>query len=143
MADCLILPPDFLPEIIAHARSRYPEEVCGIIAGIDGVGVALYRGRNISPAPNATYELDYDTLSRMLDFEDAGLTLVAIYHSHPHGPETPSLTDIAHAYYSDSVYLIVSLAAPDQPVVRGFRITDRRALEAAIIVLGAERAEIV
>jgi hypothetical protein len=32
------------------------------------------------------------------------------------------------------VYLIVSLATPDQPVVRGFRITDRRAREAAIIV---------
>ena len=63
----------------------------------------------------------------MIDFEDAGLKLAAIYHSHPRGPETPSPTDIACAIYPDSVYLIVSLATPDRPVVKGFRITDRSA----------------
>ncbi len=76
----------------------------------------------------------------MIDFEDAGLELVAIYHSHPRGPETPSPSDIAHAFYPDSVYLIVSLAMPDQPMVRGFRITDRRAREVAIIVGDDEKA---
>ena len=79
-----------------------------------------------------TYELDHDTLARVFDFEDAGLELVAIYHSHPRGPETPSPTDIAHAYYSESVYLIVSLATPDWPVVRGFRITNEGVREIAV-----------
>ena len=110
-------------QIVEHARSGYPAEVCGLVAGRDGVATAAYPGRNISPTPADTYELDHDTLARVFDFEDAGLELVAIYHSHPRGPETPSPTDIAHAYYSESVYLIVSLATPDRPVVRGFRIT--------------------
>jgi hypothetical protein len=38
------------------------------------------------------------------------------------------------------VYLTVSLATPYQSVVRGFRITDRGAREAAIIVEGDENA---
>jgi hypothetical protein len=35
---------------------------------------------------------------------------------------------------------MVSLATPDRPVVRGFRITDRRAPETAIIVEDDEDA---
>jgi proteasome lid subunit RPN8/RPN11 len=70
----------------------------------------------------------------------AGWWSAAIYHSRPRGSETPSPTDLAHAYYSESAYLIVSLATPDQPVVRGFRITDRRAREAAIIAEDDEDA---
>ena len=110
-------------QIVEHARSGYPAEVCGLVAGRGGVATAAYPGRNISPTPAVTYELDHDTLARVFEFEDAGLELAAIYHSHPRGPETPSPTDIAHAFYPDSVYLIVSLATPDRPVVRGFRIT--------------------
>jgi proteasome lid subunit RPN8/RPN11 len=121
-------------QIVAHAQSGYPHEVCGLVAGRDGVATAAYSGRNISPTPAVAYELDHDTLARIFDFEDAGLELIAIYHSHPRSPETPSPTDIAHAFYPDSVYLIVSLATPEFPVVRGFRITDRRAQEVAIIV---------
>ena len=119
-------------QIVEHARSGYPAEVCGLVAGRDGVATAAYPGRNISPTPADTYELDHDTLARVFDFEDAGLELVAIYHSHPRGPETPSPTDIAHAYYSESVYLIVSLATPDRPVVRGFRITVEGVREVAL-----------
>ena len=91
-----------------------------------------YPGRNISPTPAVAYELDHDTLARVFEFEDAGLELVAIYHSHPHGPETPSPTDIAQAFYPDSGYLIVSLATPDWPVVRGFRITVEGVREIAL-----------
>jgi proteasome lid subunit RPN8/RPN11 len=109
--------------IVEHARRGYPAEVCGLVAGRDGVATAAYPGRNISPTPADTYELDHDTLARVFDFEDAGLELVAIYHSHPHGPDRPSLTDIASAAYPDSVHLIVSLAAPDEPKLMGFRIS--------------------
>jgi proteasome lid subunit RPN8/RPN11 len=119
-------------QIVAHARAGYPDEVCGLLAGRGEVATAAYPGRNISPTPAVTYELDHNTLARVFDFEDAGLELVAIYHSHPRGPETPSPTDIAHAYYSESVYLILSLATPDWPVVRGFRITNEGVREIAV-----------
>ncbi len=110
--------------IIAHAREGFPDEVCGIIAGRDGAATAFYRGRNVSPTPRVTYELDAATLMRQIEFEEQGLTLAALYHSHPAGPETPSPTDVARAFYPESVYLICSLADPARPVVRGFRIAD-------------------
>ena len=128
----LSLPAEIAAQIVEHAQSGYPDEVCGLVTGRDGVATAVYPGRNISPTPADTYELDHYTLARMIDYEDAGLELVAIYHSHPCGPETPSPTDIAHAYYSESVYLIVSLATSDRPVVRGFRIAEERVREIAI-----------
>ena len=118
-------------QIIEHAQSGYPDEVCGLVAGRGGVATTVYPGRNISPTPAVAYELDHDTLARIVDFEDAGLELAAIYHSHPRGPETPSPTDIAHAYYAESVYLIVSLASPEFPVIRGFRITNQKVREVA------------
>jgi proteasome lid subunit RPN8/RPN11 len=132
--DCFTLSPEFLAKIVAHARAGYPEEVCGLVAGDAGRATAIYPGRNISPTPQTTYELDHATLARQIDFEETGLSLAAIYHSHPLGPETPSPTDIARAFYPASIYLIVSLATPDRPVVRGFRITDRGVREVAIIV---------
>jgi proteasome lid subunit RPN8/RPN11 len=125
-----------LEKIIAHAREGCPEEICGIIAGKEGVGDVLYRGRNVSPTPRVAYELDEATLVRQIEFEEQGLTLAALYHSHPAGPETPSPTDVKRAFYPDSVYLICSLADPARPVVRGFRIADGRVTEVRLDVPG-------
>ena len=119
--------------IIAHARAGYPAEVCGIISGRAGVGVELFPGRNVSPTPTVAYELDIETLARQVRFEDEGLTLAAIYHSHPAGPEVPSATDVSRAFYPDSVYLICSLAEPGRPVLRGFRIIGGRADEIRLV----------
>jgi len=122
IAESFRLVPGLAEEIIRHARAGYPEEICGIIAGKDGVGTALYRGRNVSPTPRVAYELDAATLARQIDFEEEGLELVAIYHSHPAGPATVSPTDVSQAFYPHCVYLVCSLADPAHPSLRGFRI---------------------
>jgi proteasome lid subunit RPN8/RPN11 len=129
----LLLPGEIVAEIIAHAQIGYPDEVCGIIAARSGVGVALYRGQNVSPTRQTAYELDAETLARQIEFEEQGLTLAAIYHSHPAGPETPSPTDVARAFYPDSVYIICSLAEPDRPSVRGFRIVNGQVQEVLLV----------
>lgn len=126
------LAPGMVSEIIAHARAGYPEEVCGIISGQADRAIALYRGHNIVSTPRVAYELDTDTLMRLLDFEEEGLELAAIYHSHPSGPETPSPADVAQAYYPDAVYIICSLKDPLRPTVRGFRIVDGVVSEAEL-----------
>jgi len=124
MSEVFVFGGGMCEEIIAHARAGFPGEVCGIISGRDGVAVELHRGRNISPWPRTTYEMDVETLTKQIAFDDAGLMLAAIYHSHPAGPSTPSPTDIARAFYPDSVYIICSLADVAQPSLRGFRIVD-------------------
>jgi proteasome lid subunit RPN8/RPN11 len=123
------IPAAMAAEIVAHAQAGYPEEVCGIIAGRDAEAMTLYRGRNVSSTPQVTYELDIDTLALQIGFEAEGFQLVGIYHSHPHGPDIPSVTDIAQAYYPDAVYIICSMIDPTRPSLRGFRIGSRDAIE--------------
>lgn len=122
---------ELVAEIVAHGRECYPEEACGIIAGVGNHGTALHRGYNRSSTPRVAFELDPETLARQLEFESAGLTMSAIYHSHPAGPETPSELDIRRASegYPDSLQIICSLADPGSPVVRAFRTADGRVTE--------------
>ncbi len=131
-AAVLYLPAGLAAQIVSHAQQGFPEEVCGLVAGRWGCAMEVYPGRNISPTPRVAYELDHETVARLIDFEDAGLELVAIYHSHPAGPEVPSEADIARAAYPDAVYLIVSLVEPTHPVLRGFRIVEGRVREVEI-----------
>lgn len=128
----LELPEALRAEIISHSLTGWPEEVCGLLAGRDGAALELHRGRNVSPTPRVAYELDTDTLARQIAFYDAGLELVAIYHSHPAGPEAPSPTDISQATYPDAVYLICSLADWQSPVLRGFVIREGSVEEVAV-----------
>ena len=88
----------------------------------------------MSPKPRVTYELDVDTLALQINFDTVGLDLVGIYHSHPGGPETPSATDIAQAYYPDAVYIICSLSDPVRSSLRGFRIVDGQASEVKLVI---------
>ena len=46
----------------------------------------------------------------------------AIYHSHPETPARPSAEDIRLGLTPDVSYVIVSLAEPDRPVLKSFKI---------------------
>ena len=131
--DSYELAPELADEIGAHARESYPEEACGIIAGAGNSGCRLYHGRNLSPTPNVAFTLDPDTLARQLEFEEAGLEMTAIYHSHPTGPETPSQIDVDQAFYPDSVTIVCSLEDVRNPVLRAFRISGGLAREIPLV----------
>jgi proteasome lid subunit RPN8/RPN11 len=61
--------------------------------------------------------------------------LIAIFHSHPHGPAEPSKTDIERAYYPEVAHLIVSLAELERPQAVAFRILDGEALAIELHVI--------
>jgi [CysO sulfur-carrier protein]-S-L-cysteine hydrolase len=136
------LAPTLVEEILAHARKCYPEEACGIIAGTGFHGSKLYRGCNRSPTPLVAFELDPETLALQMEFENAGLTMTAIYHSHPAGPEILSELDIQRAFegYPSSVYIVCSLADCGCPVLRAFRIADSRVAEVSLVWAAAATA---
>lgn len=97
----------------AHARRDAPAECVGAIGGYvrpDGLHAqALYPLPNIAPNPVRHYLADPGHLLRALRAMQAeGLSLVALYHSHPNGPATPSRTDTRLAAYSVP-YLIADL----------------------------------
>jgi len=109
-----------LEQIIAQACADAPMETCGLMAGRDG------RVERVLPVPNVLrsrveYRMDGQEFADAMvacDFEP-----LAIYHSHPQGPSIPSPTDIAQAFYPDSVYIIISLGQ-EPPSVRAFRIVE-------------------
>ncbi len=110
--------------MIAHAHAEYPNECCGLLAGRGPRVEYLFRGRNADQSPY-TYRLDpQEQLRFFKDIDARGLELVGIYHSHTQSPAYPSRTDVAKAFYPDAVYVIVSLADSQAPVVRAFRIRD-------------------
>ncbi|SMB94054.1 M67 family metallopeptidase [Deinococcus hopiensis] len=110
----------FLPFILVsalwdHAKREAPRECVGAIGGhrrgAAAEAVALYPLANVSPDPERTYLADAGHLLRALKaMQAADLTLVALYHSHPHGPGWPSETDTRLAAYPVP-YVIADLRA--------------------------------
>jgi proteasome lid subunit RPN8/RPN11 len=47
-----------------------------------------------------------EQLQTMLAFDRQGWQVVAIYHSHPHGPLQPSPSDLAEWTYPDALCMI-------------------------------------
>jgi proteasome lid subunit RPN8/RPN11 len=127
----LVLSPGILDKVIEHAKAAYPGEGCGLVAGMK----ASMAGSRFIPMTNiaksaSEFEMDpaelIQTLRELRNSEEA---LVAIYHSHPHGPAQPSKTDAERAYYPEAAHLIVSLADPEHPRIRAFRIVNGEVLE--------------
>ncbi len=125
---------DLFEEMIEHARAEAPNECCGMIATRDGAAVAVHRARNLAASP-LRYEIDGAEQYRIqMAIDDADLELGAIYHSHTRTPPYPSQTDINLAFYPEAVYLIVGLADPAAPEVRGYTIRGGQVSEAELIV---------
>ena len=130
----VLLPPAIRTALIAHARTEYPNEMCGLIvgdrpAGDGGRALRFEPTRNKAASPYR-YEIDPDDLLRLtIATDDADEVFWGIAHSHTHTPAVPSPTDIGLAFYSESLYLLVSLAedqadATGQPGIRAWRIVD-------------------
>ena len=120
---------ELVEQIIDHARKALPEEACGLLVG------RITAATRFMPLPNSlrsetAYEIDPVLLVRTLrSLRDSGDELVAIVHSHPQGPAAPSGRDRARAFYPEAAQLIVSLADPDHPQMRAYRIIDGEAYE--------------
>src|SRR2546428_226937 len=81
----------------AQARAEYPNECCGLLAGIvteqEARVVQRYPLRNAAASP-VEYESDpLDMFAAHRDMRQRGIDIVAIYHSHPTSEAVPSKTD--------------------------------------------------
>lgn len=115
--------------MLAHTQARYPQEACGLLAGQGNCISHIYIIENILRSPVA-YEMDpQQQLEAMLNVEALDLELLAAYHSHPQGPQTPSATDIAQAYYPELAQIIISLHDQLNPSVRAFTIVNEHVTE--------------
>ena len=123
-----------LEEMIAHVRAEAPNEGCGMLGGRDGAVLAVFPARNeaASPIRFTIHPADLLQIVRTVEYE-RDWQIVGIFHSHVASRAYPSATDVAEAEfdmgdgetverYPGAVHVVVSLADPEQPDVRGYTI---------------------
>ncbi len=131
----LTIPRPLYGAMIQHLQEEYPLEACGLLGGKDGVVSRQYPIENILHSPVA-YEMEpTQQIQAIIELEEAGLELLAIYHSHPQGPCAPSETDVALAYWPEAAYLIVSLQDRAAPQARAFALREGCVAEIPLTLL--------
>lgn len=117
-----------LEQITRHLESCLPNEGCGLLGGTEG------RVDRVVPVDNAAasplrYRMDpAQQVRAQFAFEEAGLELIGIFHSHPLGPDGPSQADLREAAYPEAVHLICTRQAGKWRC-RAYRYTKGGALE--------------
>jgi [CysO sulfur-carrier protein]-S-L-cysteine hydrolase len=103
----LILPNEHVQIMIDHANAHAPLEACGLLAGVDATVRKIFLVQNQAHSAVRFVMNPLEQLKAFAWIESHGMDLLAIFHSHPSGPETVSPTDIAEAAY-EVVQIILS-----------------------------------
>lgn len=105
------LPRQALNQIENLARQGFPHEICGFLGGSQfGYASEVRPARNVAASRKVEYNIaPEETLATLLEFEQRGLKITAVYHSHPRYPAQPSSVDLALADMPDVFYLITSV----------------------------------
>ncbi len=134
----LVIPRAIIDDMIAHAKELAPHECCGLLAGTGGIVGRIYRITNIVAMEGAQHLSSFDTakaahlerlspaeraeIAFVMDMQDfsaakkdmrqRGLDLLVVYHSHPHDPARPSVTDIKIATDYEEIWPKINLPVP-------------------------------
>jgi proteasome lid subunit RPN8/RPN11 len=116
----MLISPNVIAEMLAHARAEAPRECCGLLIGTGESVARSVRARNLDTKATR-YLIDPDDHFAAIRAARAeGLDVIGAYHSHPSSAPIPSATDIAEANSgSDFLYVIVSLIGDE---VRAYRM---------------------
>jgi proteasome lid subunit RPN8/RPN11 len=133
MISTLQLSAALLKEMVTYVERHAPLEACGLLAGKAARAETLLGVTNQAQSEVRFVMDPYEQL-RAFDWIDSqGLDLVAIFHSHPTGPETASPTDIAEAAYA--VVHIILAPIRGQWQARGFWIAGEQAREVTLQIV--------
>jgi proteasome lid subunit RPN8/RPN11 len=111
----LILSTLHYQHMLDHLLSCLPAEGCGMLGGRPGERIC----QAVLPVPNqlrspVRFRMDPSAqLKAFYELEALGLELLAVFHSHPTGPDHPSPTDLGEFAYPGVLYLIWSPAPFD------------------------------
>jgi len=133
MIKTLKLTPAHWQTMLNQVASEAPLEACGLLAGKQDSVETVLKIYNADKSP-VRFRMDAQEQYNAFEWMDANdLDLVGIFHSHPSGPETVSLTDIAEAAY-EVVHVIWSYENGIWNA-RGFWIEKGQVTEVALQVL--------
>lgn len=130
--DNLIIPPAIYKAIIDHTEHTLPEEGCGLLSGVGRLVQYHFPITNIRHEKTHFFMDGKEMLLAFEWMEANGQELLAIYHSHPRGPDHPSMTDLAEDHYPDVAKIIVSKQI-SQWVLKGFIINNAKYVEIPLI----------
>ena len=119
-------------EMRDHVAVHSPLEACGLLAGKKDRVEKVIFVRNQAQRRDRFVMEPYEQLKAFNWIESNELELLGIFHSHPAGPETVSVTDIAEAAY-DVVHLIWSLNGENWKL-RAFWIENGQAFDVSLSV---------
>jgi [CysO sulfur-carrier protein]-S-L-cysteine hydrolase len=138
---------ELLDELVAHALEEPDNEVCGVVAvevspppagGVQPAeerqarALRVFRAENLHASP-LRFEIAPRELLELSNACDELGELGAIYHSHVRSEPYPSQTDINYAANWPGVeWIIVGLAAAEQPEVRSYLIEHGRVREVTL-----------
>ena len=109
----LVLSSALWEQMQAHALACLPEEACGVLGGLPAVSDEPAAAVLALPVENALHSRvrfrmePSAQLQAFYALEEQGLELLAVFHSHPRGPEHPSPTDLAEFAYPGVLSLIL------------------------------------
>lgn len=110
--------------MLASARKVVPLEACGLLGGGDELATEFYELTNADASGEHYSMLPEEQFAAVKDMRARGVRMLAIWHSHPETPARMSDEDLRLAYAPDVVYVILSLADPDKPDIRGYTVKD-------------------
>jgi [CysO sulfur-carrier protein]-S-L-cysteine hydrolase len=118
----LQIPYSIARQIADHAKDDYPNEVCGLLAGIGQQISNAIPINNITDTPQTHYQISPSEQIKALKQIDADdLEWLGVYHSHPKSLPIPSPTDIADSTDSNLIHIIVSLK-DSKPKLKAWQI---------------------
>lgn len=119
--------------MLAHARSLMGEMSCGLVGGRLESGKRLVE--SFHPVSNTLHSLerfspDRSEQSRVYTrLNGSGAAVVGTWFCHPNGDAAMTAYEIRAAHDRDGSYLVLSLADPERPVLRSYRVWGGRADE--------------
>lgn len=120
-------------EMVNQAEEHLPEECCGLVVGNGTIAEEIVPVENMIHSP-IEFQMDANCQIReMLRIDKEGKELLAIYHSHPDGPDSPSFIDIKQFMYPESYSIILSRKNQIWSG-RGFQIIGDQAEEILILI---------
>ena len=121
--------------MVEHARSHYPDEACGLLVGEERATVAAFHPcANIDASPSSFTIDPTDHFRVMKRAEASGLDITGVFHSHTHSAPYPSPTDRRQAPDPEWVHLILGMADPARPELRGWWIETGKVTEEPLVV---------
>jgi proteasome lid subunit RPN8/RPN11 len=97
---------DHWSQMLADIKSRLTEEACGFVLGIGNLSMLVIPVTNSLHSRTKFFMEPKEQLDAYLLAEDKGLDILAVYHSHPNGIDTPSVTDFEELTFPGVIYLI-------------------------------------